>query len=54
MLPVWPQYFADAGCLLYVVDLSATSQLAAAVVELQSLVEHPDLQVCYRHLKPES
>ena len=50
MLPVWPQYFAEAGCLLYVIDLHATSQLAAAVVELQNCMEHPDLQVsCIGH-----
>ena len=45
MVPVWPQYFAAACCLLYVVNLNATGQLAAAVVELQSVVEHPDMQV---------
>lgn len=45
MVPVWPQYLANASCLLYVISLKVTGQLAAAVVELHSLIEHPDLQV---------
>ena len=45
MVPVWPQYFASAGCLLYVINVKATAQLAAAVMELHGIVEHPDMQV---------
>ena len=45
MVPVWPQYFASACCLLYVINLEATGQLAAAVMELHGVVEHPDMQV---------
>lgn len=45
MVPVWPQYLASASCLLYVISLEATGQLAAAVVELHSIIEHPDIQV---------
>lgn len=45
MVPVWPQYFASACCLLYVINVKATAQLAAAVMELHGIVEHPDMQV---------
>ncbi len=45
MVPVWSQYFANACCLLYVFSLNATGQLAAAVVELQGVIEHADMQV---------
>ena len=45
MVPVWPQYFASACCLLYVINLEATGHLAAAVVELHDIVEHSDMQV---------
>ena len=45
MVPVWSQYFASACCLLYVINLEATGRLAAAVVELHGIVEHPNMQV---------
>lgn len=45
MVPVWPQYFAGACCLLYVINLEATGRLAATAVELHGIVEHCDMQV---------
>lgn len=45
MVPVWLQYFASACCLLYVINVEATGQLAAAVVELHGVIEHHDMQV---------
>lgn len=55
MAPVWSHYFANACCLLYVVNLSATGQLSAAVVELWGVIQHSDMQVrmlCCHHLPP--
>ena len=45
MRPVWPQYFANANLFLYVISINATGLLATAVVELHSLLIHPDVQV---------
>lgn len=52
MVPVWPQYFASACCLLYVVSPSATGQLSAAVVELWGVIQHSDMQVRAAMLSP--
>ena len=45
MRPVWPQYFANANLFLYVISINATGLLATAVIELHSLLIHPDVQV---------
>lgn len=45
MRPVWPQYFANANLFLYVISISATGLLATAVIELHSLLIHPDVKV---------
>ena len=34
MVQLWPQYYKDAAMLLYVVDVSQTTQIAGAAVEL--------------------
>jgi GTPase SAR1 family protein len=34
MLQLWPEYFKDCGLLLFVVDVSQTTQLSASCVEL--------------------
>ena len=52
MIPVWPQYYANASCLLYVIKLGAIGQLAAAVMELHNIIEHPDIQVRVLGAKP--
>ncbi|DBA91047.1 hypothetical protein WJX79_007056 [Trebouxia sp. C0005] len=44
MRPVWPQYFANANLFLYVISISATGLLATAVIELHSLLIHPDVK----------
>ena len=45
MRPVWPQYFANANLFLFVISINATGLLATAVIELHSLLIHPNVQV---------
>jgi hypothetical protein len=51
MRPVWPQYFACANLFLYVISINATGLLATAVIELHSLLIHPDIKVLLLILK---
>jgi len=44
MVQLWPQYYDDAGLLLFVVDVSQTTQVAAAAVELYHTLGAPALR----------
>lgn len=44
MVPLWPQYYPDAQCLVFVVDCTAHAQLAPAQVELYELLSEPELR----------
>jgi len=44
MLQLWPEYFKECGLLLFVVDLSQTTQLSAACVELQHALGTQELR----------
>lgn len=44
MLPLWPQFFADARMIVFVIDVSARHSLASATVELYDLLQAPELQ----------
>eukprot|EP00002_Diphylleia_rotans_P023155 TRINITY_DN4551_c0_g1_i4.p1 TRINITY_DN4551_c0_g1~~TRINITY_DN4551_c0_g1_i4.p1 ORF type:complete len:124 (+),score=18.07 TRINITY_DN4551_c0_g1_i4:85-456(+) len=42
-MQVWPRYYANAKCILYLLDISNPTQLSTAVYELTVLVEDPNL-----------
>ena len=44
MVQLWPQYYHDAAMLLYVLDVSQTTQVSAAAVELFHTLGDPAMR----------
>nr|QXF29051.1 Arl16 [Gefionella okellyi] len=43
-IPVWPKYFKECASVIYLIDMSHTTQISAACMEFYQLLRAPDLQ----------
>ncbi|XP_067671197.1 ADP-ribosylation factor-like protein 16 [Haliotis asinina] len=44
MVPIWHNYFKDAGAIIYMVDLTNRFQIAASCIQLLMVLSHADTQ----------